>query len=421
MPINFIIVGNSENRRVGFFQQALERCGLEPATVVSYSDLIAGRDTLEQFNKPNTIIRFDSPEKNFEVEKALIAAGADVLDAGNHQRISAVDAMRLEFDKGRILYPRQLYLGWRHLLHQWGNQLRCSTMNHPVEIAQMFDKPLCHKLFEKYATPYLRVEEEKPAFSPPSPSLGEGGRGGEGKIPVPRSLGVIRSYDELRQAMQSQNCSRVFVKLSHGSSASGVVAYQANPRYESAITTVERVQENGENLLYNSRRIRNYTRREEITDIINILCKEGVQVEAWLPKARLQNQPFDLRVVVIDGEAQHVVVRLGKSPMTNLHLGSDRAGLDLLLTQVKLEDWEVMKRTCETVAAVFPNSLYSGIDLLVYPDFRRHAILEINAFGDLLPGTTWNGLDTYTSEVKAILKKAEERENCIFNAGAKQP
>ena len=373
--LNFVVVANSENRRVGFLQQALEHFGLPPATVVTYSELIAGKDTLERFDAPDTIIRFDSPEKNFEVEKAIIAAGASVPDAGKQQRISAADAAALEFDKGRILYPRQWYLGWRHLLQQWENQLQCPTMNAPADIAAMFDKPLCHQLFETHG------------------------------IPVPRSLGALGCYDELRSAMQSQGCSRVFVKLAHGSSASGVVAYHANPLGESAITTVERVRENHQTLLYNSRKIRNYTRHEEIVDIINILCYEGVQVEEWLPKARWQNREFDLRVVAIALEAQHIVVRVGKSPMTNLHLGSDRGDTEEFLNLVG-KNWEAMKQTCQAAAALFSNSLYSGIDLLIYPDLQRHAILEINAFGDLLPGITWNGFDTYTSQVKAILQAA---------------
>ena len=368
----FVVVANPENRRVGFLQQALERFGVAPATVVAYSDLIAGRDTLERFDAPGTIIRFDSPEKNFEVDKAIIAAGADVPDAGEQQRISAAGAAALEFDKGRILYPRQWYLGWRHLLQRW-NQLKCPTINHPKEIAEMFDKPLCHGLFSRHG------------------------------IPVPRSLGVISSYDQLREQMDLTRCDRVFVKLSHGSAASGVVAYHSNPRGESAITTVERVRQDGQTLLYNSRKIRHYTRREEIADIINILTKEGVQVEEWLPKAHLQNCQFDVRVVVIDDQAQHIVVRLGKSPMTNLHLGNERGDTNELLAKVSEENWETMKLTCEAAAALFPNSLCSGIDLLIAPDFQRHAILEINAFGDLLPGITWNGFDTYTSVVQAML------------------
>jgi hypothetical protein len=211
-------------------------------------------------------------------------------------------------------------------------------MNSLTDIITMFDKPASHQLFV------------------------------DNNLPVARSLGKIDSYEQLKDVMSAQNCSRVFVKLANGSSASGVVAYQVHPRGESAITTVERIRENGETLLYNSRRIRHYTNPEEIADIINILCNESVQVEEWLPKARINNRPFDLRVVVIAGEAQHLVMRIGKSPMTNLHLGSDRDNFDTFISIVGESNWLKMKHTCEAAAAVFPNSLYCGIDLLVYPD-----------------------------------------------------
>ena len=381
--LNFVIVANPENRRVGFLQQALTHFNLPPATVISYADLIAEKDNLERFSAPNTIIRFDSPERNFEIDKAIIAAGGEVADDGKHQRISAAEAANLEFDKGLILYPRQWYLGWRNLLQQWEKQLQCQTMNHPQDIAVMFDKPQCCEVFLRH------------------------------NIPVSRSLGKIYNYDHLREQMQKQECdslqdsyaSRVFVKLSHGSAAPGVVAYRANSRFESAITTVERVRENGQTLLYNSRKISHYTKTADIADIINILTAEGVQVEEWQPKAQLQGCGFDVRVVVINGEAQHLVVRLGKIPMTNLHLGNERGDTEEFLAKVGKENWQVMKQTCEAAAALFPNSLYCGVDLLILPDWQQHVILEINAFGDLLPGILCNGLDTYTSEVKAILEK----------------
>ena len=248
-------------------------------------------------------------------------------------------------------------------------------MNHPCDIAVMFDKPRCHERFS------------------------------QNQIPVARSLGKIHNYEHLREQMQSQGLERVFIKLSHGSSASGVIAYRANSRFESAITTVERVREDGETLLYNSRRIRNYTKREEIADIINILTAEGVQIEEWLPKARLQGCGFDLRVVVINGEAQHTVVRLGKSPMTNLHLGNERGDINEFLDKVGDSNWEKMRRTCEEAAGLFSNSLYCGVDLMILPDWEEHAVLEINAFGDLLPGITHRGLNTYESELKTVFDK----------------
>ncbi|MEH2136356.1 STM4014 family protein [Nostoc sp.] len=384
--LNFILIANPENRRVGFLQEALVHFKLPPVTVVDYADLIAGKQTLEQFNTPNTIIRFDSPEKNFDVDKAIIAEGSrEIFSTSNHQRISAEAATKLEFDKGLILYPRQWYLGWRYLLQKWETQLtplliNGEFMNHPQDIAVMFDKPTCHERFSRH------------------------------NIPVPRSLGKIHNYDHLREQMQTQGIERVFVKLSHGSAASGVVAYRANSRFESAITTVERVRENGETLLYNSRKIKHYTHREEVADIINILTAEGVQVEEWLPKAHLQECGFDVRVVVINGEAQHIVVRLGKSPMTNLHLGNERGNTEEFLAKIGVENWEIMKRTCEQAAALFPNSLYCGVDLLILPDWKTHAILEINAFGDLLPGILWSGMDTYMSEVKTILERTTKTQ-----------
>ncbi|MEO1378629.1 MAG: hypothetical protein AAFW70_31080, partial [Cyanobacteria bacterium J06635_10] len=212
---NLTIIANPENRRVGLLQKAIAKFNLPPATVISYADLITGKQNLEQFNSPNNIIRFDSPEKNFEVDKAIIAAGEEEREGGeggegvegveinNYQRISSQDVAKLEFDKGRILYPRQWYLGWRSLLRRWEQQLCNPTpnpsplegrgnfssnssaqvrrgennltpnpspclrrggldnptsnsspwlrrgglrfMNHPGDIAVMFDKPRCHE------------------------------------------------------------------------------------------------------------------------------------------------------------------------------------------------------------------------------------------------------------------------------------
>lgn len=76
--LNFILIANPENRRVGFLQQALTHFKLPPATVIDYADLISGKQTLEQFNTPNTIIRFDSPEKNFDIDQAIIAHAVSI-------------------------------------------------------------------------------------------------------------------------------------------------------------------------------------------------------------------------------------------------------------------------------------------------------------------------------------------------------
>ena len=67
---------------------------------------------------------------------------------------------------------------------------------------------------------------------------------------------------------------------------------------------------------------------------------------------------------------------------------------------------------CERAAACFPRTLCVGVDLLPAVGWRRFAVGEVNAFGDLLPrltglpGSGAEGLDTYAAQVAAVLRHA---------------
>lgn len=373
-----VIVGNPENRRVVFFQKALSDAGFSPAVVVSYQALLEERSALLDALSPGCLLRIESPGENFAVERALLVKGAPLIQGSRASQISAQEAQNLSFDLGRILYPRQCHLGFCRFLQELTEEtagLSLRWMNHPEEIQVMFDKILCHERFV------------------------------EAKIPVPRSLGPIQSYEELRSTMQAQKLSQVFVKLFCGSSASGVIAYRRQGNREEAITSAELVRQSKEIRLYNSLRIRRYTRPEDIEAVINAILKEGAIVQEWLPKATHQGKPFDLRVVVINQEAKHFVVRVGNSPMTNLHLGNARGDPGLFLSSLKEGQWEEIKEVCQSAAKVFPKSLYAGVDLLLTPDFNQKIVLEINAFGDLLPNVLCDGVDTYTAELNAFLQR----------------
>jgi hypothetical protein len=129
--LNFVLIANPETRRVQLFQQALERCGLPPARSISYADLLACRCDLAQFDSPDTIFRFDAPERSFEVDRGFIAAGAELEPDGRHQRISASAAAELPEDLGRIWYQHQWYLGWRECLKTWTANIQGRILNHP--------------------------------------------------------------------------------------------------------------------------------------------------------------------------------------------------------------------------------------------------------------------------------------------------
>jgi len=74
--------------------------------------------------------------------------------------------------------------------------------------------------------------------------------------------------------------------------------------------------------------------------------------------------------------------------------------------------WADVLAVCERAAACFPRTLCVGVDLLPAVGWRRFAVGEVNAFGDLLPrltglpGSGAEGLDTYAAQVAAALRHA---------------
>ncbi|CAA9252779.1 MAG: FIG00638667: hypothetical protein [uncultured Chloroflexia bacterium] len=373
---NIVVVGNPDGRRVELFQAALCRLGLPPACTVAYTDLLAGRRVLPEVVREGDIVRIESPGKDWAVEQALLVAGADLVDRSRFEHLPREAILRMPFDRGRILPSRQWYRGWCALLQTVAHQLReCPPhrlMLSPDDIAIMFDKPACHARLQAAG------------------------------IAVPPSLGEVDSFHALAARMESLKWPRVFVKLAHGSSASGAVALETSRERMQAFSTVEVVESSDGLTLYNSRRLQTYRRPAEIARLIDALCRHRIHVERWLPKAGIAGRTFDLRVVVIAGQARHVVVRMSRGPMTNLHLLNARGDIDAVAARMGVDAWAAARETCEHAMACFPDSLYGGIDLLVEPGYRRHAVLEVNAFGDLLPDVVWQGQDTYMAEVNAM-------------------
>lgn len=202
---------------------------------------------------------------------------------------------------------------------------------------------------------------------------------------------------------------RLFVKPAHGSSASGVLAVESGGGGRiRATTSVELGADGG---LYNSLRVRRYEREQDIAAIVDALAPDGLHLERWLPKASQDGRAADLRVVVVAGRATHAVVRTSRSPMTNLHLGGRRGDLDAVRENVEAAGarWTDLLGVCEQAAACFPRTLCVGVDLLPAVGWRRAAIGEVNAFGDLLPrltglpGSGAEGLGTHAAQVAAVL------------------
>ncbi|MEU6314319.1 STM4014 family protein [Streptomyces sp. NPDC047014] len=362
------VVGNPAGRRVTLFQEAVRARGLPPARVVAWREVLDGGAV---FHAGETV-RIDSPGEDPEVERLLrgVSDPTRVEGTGRWYRrfTEAVDAVA-----GAVA--------------EAGGRL----LTGPADLRVLFDKRRCHQVLERAGLPV-----------PPSPTSGP-------------AAPPVRGWADVRELLARPGLRRMFVKLAHGSSASGVLALESGPGGRvRATTSVERLPSGA---LHNSLHVRRYEDERVIGAVVDALAPDGLHVERWLPKASQRGRSADLRVVTVAGRATHAVVRTAPGPMTNLHLGGARGDLDAAVAAVGAAggSWEHdALAVCERAAAAFPATLCVGVDLLPATGWRRFAVGEVNAFGDLLPGltglpgTTAAGLDTYAAQLDAVLPSARQ-------------
>ncbi len=372
---NLVIIGNPDSKRVNLLCDRLQD-RVSQIRVVSYKLLLERHCQLKDLVTPDSIVRIESPERDFEVEKLLLRYGTPTTESQHMDFLSEAEISSLEFSKGRILNPNQWYRGWLAALELLRAQLTECPPHHCInsidDIILMYDKTRTAELFRS------------------------------NKIPVPKTLGDIDSFATLRDKMAESRCSAVFIKLRYGSGASGAVAYRTNGNNHVASTTTELARDGDDVILFNSRKIRTLDDVDEIALLINRLATFDLHVERWIPKAGLHGHVFDLRVLTIAEQPTHFVMRQSKSTFTNLHLLNSRADVERLIQEMG-SAWQELLDTCRSVAGCFSNSLHNGIDVVVHPGFKQHTVLEVNAFGDLLNDVTCSrGHDPYTAELIAI-------------------
>jgi glutathione synthase/RimK-type ligase-like ATP-grasp enzyme len=313
------------------------------------------------------ILRIDSFGEDDEVERALIRRGAAGAGAG---AVSDAELAAIPFEVGRILAPRQHYLGLCAVLDDIAAAIPpgVRVLQPPAAIAALFDKRVCSEAWQR---------------------LG---------IAMPEVLPDVRQPDELRARMRAAGWPRVFVKLASGSSASGLAIFEHRRRSDDlAITTVE---DTGA-ARYNTRRLQRVTGHDRIDRLLDFLLSEGAIVERALPKARIAGRHCDLRVLVIDGEPAFVVVRTSPHPITNLHLGGLRGDLAGLRARVPGAAWQRAMADCVAVQRA-TGAFHVGVDVMFEPGLSRHRVLEGNAFGDLLPNLERDGVDVYGWQVRRL-------------------
>ncbi|GGT15937.1 STM4014 family protein [Streptomyces chromofuscus] len=354
----FAVVGNPDNRRVTLFAEAVRAAGLPAPRVVPWTDVLrAGGSEFDA----GEVVRIDSPGENADVDRLL--RGVE--------------------DPTRVEGSARWYAGFTAALRSLRGGIR---LDDPGDLAVLFDKRRCHAALDAAGVPV-----------PASPTSGPGGA-------------RIRGWDDVRALMREHRMPRLFVKPAHGSSASGVLAVESAGTGRIRATTSVELAADGR--LFNSLKVRRYEREGDVAAIVDALAPDALHLERWLPKASQRGRAADLRVVVVAGRATHAVVRTSRWPLTNLHLGGSRGDLGTVREAVEAAGarWTDLLDVCERAAACFPRTLCVGVDLLPAIGWRRAAVGEVNAFGDLLPrltglpGSGAEGLDTYAAQVAAALR-----------------
>jgi hypothetical protein len=373
--MRLVAIGVPRSRRSALLADAAGRWRGLDLVEVSWLDLATGRADLRGIVAKGDVVRFDSAGRDFATEVALLRLGS-VAASADGANPSQAELSDLVFERGRILWPAAWYAGFASVLRRVAAQLaECPSIRVSGDVEQIllaFDK--------------TRTLQHLSAHG----------------VTVPPAIGRVGSFDELVDRARTLGWTQCFAKLAFGSSASGAVALRLGRDRMEAYTTTEVDAQAGTIKLFNTRAVRHLTSVSEIRHLIDELCRHTMHAERWLPKAGFDGKRFDLRVLSVAGDPKHVVARLSNTPMTNLHLLNQRGDLDRLRSRCGESSWSAMLETARQAARSFSLCHCLGLDVMVDATLRRHVVLEVNAFGDLLPGVLFDQLNTYETQLESL-------------------
>jgi glutathione synthase/RimK-type ligase-like ATP-grasp enzyme len=370
----YVLIANPGTKRCETYRSELAAywaargVAVEPE-IVPWADVVprdGDLDGLPAFDAP-AVVRMESPGKDDRVTRLLLEAGARD-DPAEPPR----DWRALALPKGLLVRPGLLYRGFRRVLT--GLRKSFDARPHlrptacPLAVAEMFDKTAtCSKL----ETAGVLVPE---VLAEPGWAFAQ--LCGENAWPT------------------------VYLKLNTGSSATGIITLSQSREGTRGITTLAEI----DGRFFNSRLVRAIT-GAELERAADFVLGEGAIAQRGIPMAQVDGQNFDVRVVCVYGRPAATIFRLSPHPMTNLHLGGHRGDHDRCRAAIPTRDWLDALDHCADAAACF-DSAVAGVDLLFERGFRRHYVLEVNAFGDFFPG--WadaRGRSVHSLEIDATARR----------------
>ena len=316
--------------------------------LLHWRDVIERRGRLEGLitaTRPS-LLRIESPARDPQLLEQLARASDACSDGEPEYREATQDLT------GRILSPQAVYAGLCCVLDGLAQSLGRSKTLRPTanvsDIAILFDKN--------------RTTERLAAAG----------------IPTPLSFRPRGLPGDLLAELRKRKWKRAFIKLAHGSCASGLAVVEGCSGEPSAITTM--IEIGGH--YHNTFRLQRLA-GSDLSRALAFLIREGATAQVEIPKPLLGGQNFDLRVVVVRGQVAATIFRVSSHAMTNLHLGGWRGDPEACRRLIPQRQWLDGLDCCVAAASLFDVPAI-GVDLV----FQRHSyqpyILELNAFGDFV-------------------------------------
>jgi len=357
-----VLIANPGTKRCETYHRELltfwaERGVTPEVEVVPWSEVAprdGNLDDLPAFDRP-AMVRLESPGKDERVLRLLLEAGAR-----DDPAEPPCDWRSLEIPKGLLLRPRLWYRGFRRVLgglaRAFAARPHLAPTACPLAVAEMFDK--------------TATAAKLHAAGVPAPNWLEN----------PRDV-----FAEMADADGGRGWPTVYLKLNTGSSATGIIALRSEAGRFHGTTTLAEIG----GRFFNSRRLRHLT-GSALERAAEFLLGEGAFAQQGIPMAQIDGQNFDVRMVCVYGRPVASIFRLSSSPMTNLELGGRRGNFGPCRAAIPTRDWLDALDHCADAAGCFDSAI-AGVDLVFECGFRRHFVLEVNAFGDFFPGWTEAG------------------------------
>lgn len=345
--------------------------------ILDYAHILQTPERISDHLRPGSWLKIDSPGEDPQAQNFFIQQGWQHQQEQHPQHPSR--PLNIPQEYGNLMASDDWYHGYALFLKTLEKhipaELNIQWINTIPSILLMTDKWHCQQHFLQH------------------------------HIPVPPLLGRICDYDEFKTLLQQHPAAQVFIKARYGSSASGVIAYRHNSRngHSKQQATSTTIFQNGQP--FNSKRVRQYIRENDIATLINTIAQYDAYVEAWIPKPKLRlenkNLSFDFRTLMLGGTVRHEIIRASTHPMTNLHLDSHRIPPENIAAQYNQTH---MHHILQQAAGTLPSATIIGFDAIATP--QKTWVLEANAFGDLLLNVQHQGQTTYEAQLAYILQQA---------------